>query len=456
MRQRIIVLLAPALLCATATSSQVPQAASAENRIEVVEPTFSQLGVVETPAQLRIAGIGTAQRASVSLDRSIERVVQVLRLGDAALVIGKDKYAWTLQRIDLVKALALKSVHCNHPQPLASPDCTRVAYVAGDIGRGDYSAYGNVVMVMDLALDESTPVFPEENAAARKTIVREPDDYWHEKLWGNFLWRPDGMGILFVAARGIQWWNLDLCLVDLSSGPEGSRVARRRLDFSSVIKKGHGPSDSCKFIVNSIEWAGPNTVKVKFDGCLFVTSTTLEVAVPILSAAAAPAQPSSARLDLALDKDMPGGFTALGRTPWQWVRGSAPDGSVLSVPGERVSYFSEAHGVHIDVRYAMLASAAEAAQALSTFRSSNRSVEWRELPTGSAQPCESGGCWSSTDRGLFRLLTLSGRVCILVTAYGREVLPGEQPEADADLKERDALAMAQLIARKARYQLAEQ
>ena len=454
MRRQATLALAATVLWSAAANAQAPPTTKSQTNVEVVAPTFGEPGVVEKPAQLRITPAAGA-RFSVTLDREIERVAQILETGGTFLVIGQAQYGWRLQGVSVVSGQSFKAIRCGQPQPQASPDATRIVYVAADLGGSRYVAQSNVVMLLDIALNESTPVFPEENATAGRTIVREPDVLWHNYVWGNFLWHSNGQAILFVAARGIQWWDLDLCLVDLSSDPAKSRIARRKLDFSSVIKKGYGPSDSCKFVVNLIEWVGPNTVSVKFDGCLSVTSTTLEVTVPILTAAA-PLQPSPARLDLALDKAMSGGFTALGRTPWQWVRGFAPDGSVLSVPGERVSYFSEAQGVHIDVRYAILSSAAEAAQGVSTLRESDRTVAWRQLPGGSALPCGSGGCWSSTDRGLFRLLTQSGRVCVLVTAYGRDVLPGEPSEAHASLKEGYALAMAELVVRQMRYQLAEQ
>jgi hypothetical protein len=352
--------------------------------------------------------------------------------------------------LDLVKRIALQPVPTSQPEPQTSPDGTRIAYTNGGIGRGDYSAYSDAVMIMDLALNESTPIFPEENVAARKTIVREFDGYWHNGVASDFLWQPDGAGVLFVAKRapGEQWWDLHLCLVNLSNGSEAPRIARRRLDFSQLFKKGYGPSESCKYDVKTITWVDPGVVRVAIGGCFFMTSNFIDVPTPDLAAALAPSQASGARLSFELEKDMPGGFAKKGETPWPWVTSISGNGTVHSVMGERISFFSQAQAVELEFRYAVLGSATEATEAASALRSSNEAVKWHQLPQGSAPPCESGGCWSSSAGGLYRLLAQSGSACLLVTGYGRDVLPGEQQVADAAVKERDAGAMAALAVRR--------
>lgn len=404
-----------ALLPAWSVSLQPPQWSMAGG-IEIVQPVRSQTGVTESPARLLLSHPGEGGTPTIELDGSLEHVDRVVRAGDTAVVIARDKYAWSLQQVDLAGKKASTPLRCGYPRPEVSPDGTRLAFVRGDMARGDSSTYGSVVMVLDLARTKPTPVFPEENVAADLALVREWDEAWHEQLWGNILWEPSGAAVLFVASRGSQWWDLDLCRVDLSSRAGEPAVARKRINFSPILKEGVRQDESCKFVPRGLEWLGPRSVRLSLEAYSCMRGSTIDLETAGLTDFSPGSASKQTRLELGLEMKAPGGFQFVDRTPWPWVSAVMDDGTVHTLMGERISYASAREDLALTVRYAVFSNPALAAQGLGVMLSAVKRGQWARHEKQGSSPCEADECWVLQDKEVLRVGGRSGSVCFLFSA----------------------------------------
>ncbi|HRS17799.1 MAG TPA: hypothetical protein P5234_16295 [Thermoanaerobaculaceae bacterium] len=393
-----------------------PQQMSMAAGIEVLQPVLSQAGVTESPARLRLSHPGEGGTPTIELDGSLEHIDRVVRAGDTAVVIARDKYAWSLQQVDLAGRKASPPLRCGHPRPEVSPDGTRLAYVRGDISRGDSSTYGSVVMVLDLARTQPTPVFPEENVAADMALIREWDEAWHEQLWGNILWEPSGAAVVFVASRGSQWWDLDLCRVELSARAGRPVVARKRISFSPILKEGIKQSESCKFVPRGLEWLGPKTVRLSLEPYSCMRGSTIDLETAGLTDPSSDNASEQAKLELGLETKAPGGLQFVDRTPWPWVSAVLDDGTVQTLMGERITYASATEDLALTVRYAVFSNPALAAQGLRVTLSAVQRGQWARHEKQGSSPCEADECWVLQDKEVLRVGGRSGSVCFLFSA----------------------------------------